>query len=32
MSIKVMQQRIIDYFNTQPILKAWLFEHRGTVK
>ena len=25
MSTKVMQQRIADYFKTQPVLKAWLF-------
>ena len=25
MSIQVMQQRIADYFKTQPVLKAWLF-------
>ena len=25
MSTQVMQQRIADYFKTQPVLKAWLF-------
>ena len=25
MSTKVMQQRIADYFKTQPVLKTWLF-------
>ena len=25
MSTKVMQQKIADYFKTQPVLKAWLF-------
>ena len=25
MSTKVMQQRIADYFKTQPVLKAWIF-------
>jgi len=25
MSTKVMQQKLADYFKTQPILKAWLF-------
>lgn len=25
MSTKVIQQRIADYFKTQPVLKAWLF-------
>ena len=25
MSTKVMQQRIADYFKTQPVLRAWLF-------
>ena len=25
MSTKVMQEKIADYFRTQPVLKAWLF-------
>ena len=25
MSTKVMQERLADYFKTQPVLKAWLF-------
>ena len=25
MSTQVMQQKIVDYFKTQPVLKAWLF-------
>ena len=25
MSTQVMQQRIADYFKTQPVLKAWLY-------
>lgn len=25
MSTQVLQQRIADYFKTQPVLKAWLF-------
>ena len=25
MSTQIMQQRIADYFKTQPVLKAWLF-------
>ena len=25
MSTKVMQQKMADYFKTQPVLKAWLF-------
>ena len=25
MSTKVMQEKIADYFKTQPVLKAWLF-------
>ena len=25
MSTQVMQERIADYFKTQPVLKAWLF-------
>lgn len=25
MSTQVMQQRIAEYFKTQPVLKAWLF-------
>ena len=25
MSTKVMQQKIADYFKTQPVLKAWIF-------
>ena len=25
MTTQVMQQRIADYFKTQPVLKAWLF-------
>lgn len=25
MSTKVMQQKIAEYFKTQPVLKAWIF-------
>ena len=25
MSTKVMQQKMADYFKTQPVLKAWIF-------